>query len=573
MLEENRSSCAVALVALSLLFSDINAFSADAPQRHVLAQRLAATSSTPMASPALKGPIALPARPLPSNKRSRDSYSGEKRIQQYPTPVGGAPVLQVKPEQADTGDLMAPVKPVHNDIALPDTALKGLISLDRRLSPFGLDAAYSQRVDLLDVLRAAVSGNLNIEDSHATTQIQKYGYLQSLAKFLPDTVLSYSRIQTHGEIKTPGGAFGGGGGPDTLKIDGPFNIANAGFRYRAYQGGAVLFGSLQAKHQLRAARKQLEGTINDTLLEAARSYYNLLLNEALLQIRVKAVERSLEQVAQNTQLEVNGLATYLDVLQARTQLARDRQDLLTQQSARRVASIRLAHTLNISLGQDLIPAGRIVKKERIFSEDLLINDLLAYAVDNRPELKQYDELRKAAKAQIGIAAAPLHPRVNLNGDIYGIGTKLNDLGALFVLNFGVNWTLGNLGLSDAANIQAARWQARQALIRANKQFIDVFEQVRTSYADTLTAEQKIVQTDEQVASAKEELRLARLRLDTGLGTNLDVLTAQRDLTQAYIDQAQATIDFNLTQVQLLRDTGLISVDALSRGRLISKANN
>jgi len=124
----------------------------------------------------------------------------------------------------------------------------------------------------------------------------------------------------------------------------------AGFRYRAYQGGSVLFGSIQSKHQLRAARKQLEGTVNDTLLAAARNYYNLLLSEALLQIRIKAVERSEEQVNQNTQLEANGLATYLDVLQARTQLARDRQDLLTQQSARRVAAIQLAHTLNVSLG-------------------------------------------------------------------------------------------------------------------------------------------------------------------------------------------------------------------------------
>ncbi len=103
--------------------------------------------------------------------------------------------------------------------------------------------------------------------------------------------------------------------------------------------------------------------------------------------------------------------------------------------------------------------------------------------------------------------------------------------------------------------------------------MDVFDQVRTSYADSLIAEQKIEQTNDQVASAKEELRLARIRLDTGLGTNLDVLTAQRDLTQAYIDQAEAVINFNLTQVQLLRDIGLISVDTLTSGRLISGTKN
>lgn len=586
MTRENRPKLAITLAALCLISADVTVRANEA-----LPDAGSTRSTSPIASidpqsnlnsqslPNLKGPIPSPGnatalrQPSPLFQK-KEPYAQEKQIQANPTPVGPAPVVPVPrgvfaaPGESEMGP--AP----RNEITLSETPLKGLVSIDRRLSPFGLDAGYSQQVSLRDILLATLTGNLDITDTYATTQIQKYTYLQSLAKFLPDATMSYSRIGAKGTVKTPGGLLGGGsGGVQTLRINNPFTLASAGFVYRAYQGGSVLFGAMQSKHQLRAARKQLEGTTNDALRSAAQNYYKLLLNEALLQIRVKAVERSQEQVSQNTQLEKNGLATYLDVLQARTQLARDRQDLLTQQSARRVSAIQLAHTLNISLGQDLIPIGRTVRKERILSSDLLINDLLRIAVDNRPELKQFEELRKAAKAQIAINAAPLQPQVTLNGTVFGIGTTLNNLGSLFVLNLGVNWTLGNLGLSDTANIQTARWQARQALIKANKQFVDVFEQVRTSYADTLTAEQKIDQTNEQVASAKEELRLARLRLDTGLGTNLDVLTAQRDLTQAFIDQAQAVINFNQTQVDLAHDIGLISVDTLTSGLLISKPKN
>jgi outer membrane protein TolC len=64
-----------------------------------------------------------------------------------------------------------------------------------------------------------------------------------------------------------------------------------------------------------------------------------------------------------------------------------------------------------------------------------------------------------------------------------------------------------------------------------------------------------------------------MRLDNGLGTNIDVLTAQRDLTQARIDKAQALINFNKAQTQLLRDVGLISVDNVTSGLLISKPKN
>lgn len=338
----------VSLAAFCLLSAQEEAISADLHQqsRWQIASVDPPLQNGQNPAPSLKGPISTPSAPsrLKSVRKNSDSYAGQKRIQSTPTPVGSAPLVPIQegnyplPSDAD--------KTSVGPISLPETALKGLISIDRRLSPFGLDAGFSQQVGLGDVLRAALTGNLDIQDSRATTQIQKYGYLQSLAKFLPDTVTGYSLIGVHGDIKTPGGLFGGPGGVQTLRIDSPFTLANAGFRYRAYQGGSVLFGSIQSKHQLRAARKQLDGTVNDTLLAAARNYYNLLLKEALLQIRIKAVERSEEQVNQNTQLESNGLATYLDVLQARTQLARDRQDLLSQQSARRVAAIQLAHTLN-----------------------------------------------------------------------------------------------------------------------------------------------------------------------------------------------------------------------------------
>ena len=44
-----------------------------------------------------------------------------------------------------------------------------------------------------------------------------------------------------------------------------------------------------------------------------------------------------------------------------------------------------------------------------------------------------------------------------------------------------------------------------------------------------------------------------MRLNNGLGTNIDVLTAQRDLTQARLDKALALINFNKEQAQLLHD--------------------
>ena len=104
---------------------------------------------------------------------------------------------------------------------------------------------------------------------------------------------------------------------------------------------------------------------------------------------------------------------------------------------------------------------------------------------------------------------------------------------------------------------------------ANQVFLNVFDQIRNSYNETITSEQAIDEATNEVVSAEEELRLAQLRLDHGLGTNLEVLTAQRDLTQARVDQALALVNFNKSQTQLLHDIGLISIENVTSGRVIT----
>jgi outer membrane protein TolC len=164
-----------------------------------------------------------------------------------------------------------------------------------------------------------------------------------------------------------------------------------------------------------------------------------------------------------------------------------------------------------------------------------------------------------------IAAAPLQPTVNLYGSAYGVGVTNHRLNSILVLNFAANWTLGGLGTTDLANIERAKWEARQAAIRAKQTFQAVFSQVRTSYDEGLAADARIDHANSQIRAAEEELRISAKRMQAGVGLNLDVLNAQRDLTQARINKARAIIDFDIAQANLLHDTGLISMEALSHG--------
>jgi outer membrane protein TolC len=451
-----------------------------------------------------------------------------------------------------------------NSLILKSPRLSALISVEHNVNPFSMDARYSQVVDLRELLQLGVSNNLDIRLSRNDAKAARYDYLSSLGQFLPDINMGYDQYWFRGNITVPVNHA-----PANINLTGPFAISNAGFTYHVYQGGKVLFGASQSKHQLNASNAQVHASYSDTLTDIARRYYQLALQEIILQIRIRAADTSEEQVRVSTKRFEQGLGTNLDVLQARQQLAADRQSLLDQQVTRRQAAIDLAAFLNYDMNVDLMPAATVDKV--ILVRHKGVESLLQVALRNRPELKSLFEQKKAASSQIAVAGSALQPTIDFVGNVYGIGP--NDGGTsrvdtLYFLGLNIDWKLGGLGTIDAANIAAARTRATNANVELQKKVVEVIQSVRNQYIRSLANEQNIVESDNRVAAAVEELRLAEIRYQTGVGTHLDVLTAQRDYTQAQITKAQAITDFNVAQVQLVRDLGLISVENLSSAKPI-----
>ena len=183
----------------------------------------------------------------------------------------------------------------------------------------------------------------------------------------------------------------------------------------------------------------------------------------------------------------------------------------------------------MDLGQDVIPVELNLRKVRLVDRRLTIADLLQLAIDNRPELKQYEELRLAAKRAIVVAAANLQPTVRLAAASYGIGPPSNVQGlGLFSVN--IDWRLKGVGTVDVFNIQQAKWQARQARLNAQKEFQLVLGQVRNSYLQILDKERNITEATTEVESSLEELRLAELRKSSGLGINRKISSRPRGTT-------------------------------------------
>lgn len=531
-----------------------------------------------------------------------------------------------KPPFTDVPGSILPQFPKQGPPQLSDTKIDEEITLKlpsrSELMPVGanlpvirLEASYNQPVGLKDVVNFAALYNLQIGITREQMRQQKWLLVGALGRFAPDALMSY-RTQFQAGSTLIGGIL-------PVSFATPNANATAGFRYYGAQGGRVLFGALQQKHNFLASKSNARRATNDVLRDVARQYYELVRAQSFLEIRVRAVETSRAQLVLNKQLENAGSGTYFNVLQADTQLAQDELQLLRQEVLFRTSAIALAKLLNLDLNANLMTVDTKVQKVRLVDPSLDINALMRIAIKYRPELKQFEELRLAARRNIQVQAAPLYPQMQFFGAYTGNGATLgpgnrvqpgsfslvplsgtagtplsssgsggssgggttsagiSPAGALFTpasiqrrqmrlsYNIGiqVDWNYFNLGIPDIGNVQAARHNARVALLQANQQFLDVLEQVRVAYLTSLIAEREVDVTSRAVASSSEQLRLARVRLANGVGTNIDVLQAQQVWTNSLINKADAILRFNVAQVQLLHDIGVISTDTLTSGRL------
>lgn len=479
--------------------------------------------------------------------------------------------------------------------------LTALIRLDERLpSPYELDATASRQVSLRDIETTALTNNLVIKIVGQQMQEKRWTYIGSVGNFLPNLINEMTLQGLSGQYVSPAGA--------AIPIHNYYLNMPGSFQWYVYKGGQILHTFLEDKHSYKASQFALKGSTNDVLMEAGRLYYKLVENDALLQIRIKGVETSNALYLINQDLYANGANTLLDVMQAKTQLSKDRQHLIKQQVERRQSAVKLATAVNLDTATDMTLSDRQLRKITLIDKSLTIGDLLKIAIDNRPELKKYKEERLAAKEAIKVALAPLLPQVSVTGASVGtfariprstntaaqppLGTSGGaNVGAvnggsglplansstgtttstgragagrsLFYIGLDVQWNINGMGLTTYGSVQTAKAKARRIQFEFLDELNRVQKEVRDSYLSSLSAENLIIETTDACNSAAEQLRVAKDRLENGVGTNLDVVTAQRDYTNALIDKAKALTEYNTVQIELLRNIGRITVDTVT----------
>jgi outer membrane protein len=318
-------------------------------------------------------------------------------------------------------------------------------------------------------------------------------------------------------------------------------------------------GSIErARQSLFAANLSHNATIQNTVLQAEVAYFNYMATAALLAAERSAIAEAQANLNAAEQRNRVGLATIADVLQARTALSQEQLNLETTQGNLQAARGSLASALGLpaNLPFELEPLGGTIP---VRSLALSVDSVINAALQNRPDLASARAQAAAAASQVRVARAAALPSLALGGNAARtFSTPRLFAGPSYSLSLGVSLPIFN-GFAHQYDIAAARAQADAVSALADQARQDVVTQVFISYYALQTAAQRVATADDLLASAQQSVQVASGRYREGVGSIIDLLTAQTALANARAQQVQSRWQWYTSLAQLARDTGVLGV--------------
>jgi len=322
--------------------------------------------------------------------------------------------------------------------------------------------------------------------------------------------------------------------------------------YRSFSQDQAEYGEKSAAAGQTDARRLLAAAVAEAFLNAQLAQTNQKIAEADRDFYTQQLGD-----AQN-RFDV-GAGPWGDVLNIKVQLNSAKTRTLLAAREFEAAGYGLAALLGIPDAE--FPEG--VKLEELGSR-LDVDEktdpakqLIAEALEQRPDIRQLALSVQQAEAGIGMAEARFYPSLQVAGAYNGsrqgdMGLSSDDFGNSIFLN--LSWNLFSGGADRAASFEAkqARREARYALLNLRNQ---VAAEVRQGITLLEAAREQVLLQRDSVGLVEENRELARNAYEAGEASLVRLNEAQRDLTATYGRLAQAQVAFSRARQRLLAATG------------------
>jgi multidrug efflux system outer membrane protein len=176
----------------------------------------------------------------------------------------------------------------------------------------------------------------------------------------------------------------------------------------------------------------------------------------------------------------------------------------------------------------------------------------------RPDLVEAERRLAAANARVAVARAEVFPSIALTAALGSESAALSNLfsggAALWTVAAAITQPIFSGGRTEARTA-AAEARERAVLAQYQQAIRNAFGEVRTALVAQTRARESYAAESERAAALAETLRLARLRYDNGIASQLEVLDAERGLLAARVARLEALRAHRAAVADLFRALG------------------
>lgn len=318
--------------------------------------------------------------------------------------------------------------------------------------------------------------------------------------------------------------------------------------YDAGQTSNLVAGAVQG---IRALESDLRKTGLDLVLNLHASFYEVLRRRDLIEIARQALESAEKHVGQAQEIYKQGLAPRFDVIKAEVQVSTAQLEIIRAENAYLLAKANLS----TEMGQPVTTEYVVVEPEPgDEATEPALQEALAAAPANRPELAAVRARQAVADAAVRQAQSGLYPTVSLDASY---GWQESDFVPL-----DTKWSAGLTVTIPVFERRVARAKVNQAIANRNglqaaeTQAVRAVElEVEQAWLLLKEAMERQTVTKKIRELAEEDNRVTEGRYQEGLGTMLEVIDARNALTQAGTNAVIARYDSAQARARLDRALG------------------
>lgn len=403
---------------------------------------------------------------------------------------------------------------------------------------------------LSEIVGYALKNNPGIILSQKDLQSESFGISAAKADKMPK--VDFNTGITRYRYPTPvtpisGSPLAGAAFPE---FDNTLYDMGAVFRMPLYKGGRLDRGVLIAEMKRAVAEDNCRLSRQELVFNLTNIYYKIAQLEKLLEANEASVKQFEAHKKDVELFLIAGTVPQVELLKTEVELSHAKESVLLVRNNLESA----CELLKTLMGIDDMNRRVSIVHETLNDNAALIEESIAQAFSERPEYRAIMKKRKVSEERIKYAEGRRLP------DVFLLGEYTDKAGEDFA--FKENWALAMrllIPVFDGGGIKAEVEKEKIELEKVKEEErslrLEIIREIKDAYINIENAGERIKVSDKAIETARENLRIERLKYETGAGTSTDVIEAQAALLRAETDYHQAVYDKSIAIASLRKAIG------------------